>query len=339
MIEPFIDWIILMARGLLLINLGTPNSTDHAAVRRYLREFLVDKRVIDLPAPIRYLLVYAFILPFRTKRTAHAYQEIWTPQGSPLLINSLNAMKQLTHYLDPDYKIALGMRYGQPSIEQALQSLKDCSTLTILPLYPQYSSAATGSALEHTLDRIKAQEVIPNVRIISEFYQHPAYLKAQTDLISTHLNEQDHLVFSYHGIPERQILKTGCHTVCKDICPSISKLNHNCYKAQCHQTSRLIAERLGLNSDQYSSSFQSRLGKTPWIKPYTDELFTSLAARGIKRVAVVCPSFVTDCLETIEEIGIRAQAQWQQLGGTGFKLIPCLNDHPAWLSAIKEIIA
>lgn len=327
-----------MARGLLLINLGTPNSTDHTAVRTYLREFLVDKRVIDLPAALRYLLVYAFILPFRTKKTAQAYQKIWTTQGSPLLINSLNAMKQLASYLGSDYKIALGMRYGQPSIDQALQSLSDCTTISILPLYPQYSSAATGSAIEHTLGLLKTMEVIPSLAITSEFYQHPAYLNAQAELIKAHLNPHDHLVFSYHGIPERQIIKAGCKSVCQDSCPTISTINQNCYKAQCHQTSRLIAQKLGLNSDQYSTSFQSRLGKTPWIKPYTDELFTSLASKGIKQIAVVCPSFVTDCLETLEEIGIRAQAQWQQLGGTGFRLIPCLNDHPSWLSAIQEII-
>lgn len=326
-----------MQEGLLIINLGTPNHPDRKAVRAYLSEFLTDGRVIDLPAVIRYILVYGIILPFRTKQSAHAYQSIWSEQGSPLLFHSQNLAKQLQTKLSPDFKIALGMRYGNPSIKTALDELKDCTTITVLPLYPQYSSAATGSSIEEVMRLMSTQEVIPSLRIIRDFYQHPSYIKAQAGLIKESLGEDQHLLFSYHGLPERQINKSGCHTVCKESCPPVTETNQGCYKAQCYETSRRLAGELQLNRDQYSTAFQSRLGKTPWIKPYTDEVLTELAAQGIKNLAICCPSFVADCLETLEEIGLRAKEQWIGLGGKEFNLIPCLNDSRAWIEAIIDI--
>ncbi|TAL59955.1 MAG: ferrochelatase, partial [Legionella sp.] len=203
-----------MQRGLLLINLGTPDSSSKGAVRKYLREFLSDPRVIDLPALVRYLLVHAFILPFRTKKSAKAYQQIWTPQGSPLLFNSQNLTQELQRQLGGEVQVALGMRYGSPSIATALESLKTCSSLTVLPLYPQYSSAATGSAIEEVLRIVAKAEIIPTLHIIREFYQHPAFIKAQAQVIREHLRDQQHLIFSYHGLPERQIQKSGCQQVC-----------------------------------------------------------------------------------------------------------------------------
>lgn len=327
-----------MKQGLLLINLGTPTSSDVSAVRAYLSEFLTDKRVIDIPVFLRYLLVYLFILPFRAKKSAHAYQLIWSEQGSPLLVHSQKLINQLQLKLGSDFKVVLGMRYAAPSILNALEQLNECDSITILPLYPQYSSAATGSSIEEVMRILANKEVIPSLTVIREFYQHPSYINAQAQVIRNHMSDNDFLLFSYHGIPERQIQKSGCKTVCQESCPIVSMNNQGCYKAQCYQTSRLLANALNLNEDQYKTSFQSRLGKTPWIKPYTDELLSELAAQGVKNLAIVCPSFVTDCLETLEEIGIRTREQWLQLGGNKFTLIPCMNDDPDWINAILDLL-
>ena len=326
-----------MRQGLLIINLGTPNQPDIKAVTTYLSEFLTDKRVIDLPAIIRYLLVYFFIIPLRAKSSAHSYQTIWTDQGSPLLKHCMNVLNQLQGALGSEIKVALGMRYGKPSIKTALDQLKECDAITILPLYPQYSSAATGSSIEKVLQIYSLKEVIPSLTIIHEFYQHPAYIKAQAHVIQPYLRENTHLLLSYHGIPERHIHKTGCKTICIETCPSITQKNHNCYKAQCHQTSELLAKELKLNANQYSTSFQSQLGKTPWIQPYTDAMLAKLATRGIRHLVISCPSFVADCLETLEEIGVRAKQQWLNLGGEHFDLVPCMNNAPEWIKAIIEI--
>jgi len=188
------------------------------------------------------------------------------------------------------------------------------------------------------MDVLKSKEVLPSLKIIRDFYQNPAYLEAQAALVKPFIGDHEHLIFSYHGLPERQIIKSGCVTVCQELCPPVSLANQACYKAQCHETSSLLASKLNLSREQYSTAFQSRLGKTPWIKPYTDDLLSDLAAKGIKNIAIACPSFVTDCLETIEEIGIRARQQWQTLGGKKFTLISCLNTDTLWLKAIKEII-
>lgn len=327
-----------MIRGLLVINLGTPTGAEVPAVRRYLSQFLSDKRVIDLPYILRMILVYVFILPFRPKKSAHAYQLIWTAQGSPLLHYSNQLVHQLQKHLGPEQKIVLGMRYGSPSIEEALEQLKHCDSITILPLYPQYSSAATGSSLEEVMTLIKGYEVIPSLNIIRDFYQHPAYINAQAGAIEPYCNQHTHLLFSYHGLPERQINKSGCKQVCEGVCPAVSDGKSGCYRAQCYDTSRLLAAKLGLKEEQYSTSFQSRLGRTPWIKPYTDEHLSYLAASGVTHLTVACPSFVTDCLETLEEIGIRAKQQWLDLGGEDLILVPCMNDEPQWIEAILEII-
>lgn len=324
-----------MNAGLLLINLGTPKTPTLSAVKYYLREFLTDKRVIDLPFIIRQALVHGLIIPFRAKKTVQAYQSIWLPEGSPLLYHSQQLVKQLQKELGNECQVSLGMRYGEPSIREGLEKLKDCDTITVLPLYPQYSSAATGSAVEQTLLLLKKMEVIPSLNTISHFYQHPAYIKTHSELIKLHLASDHHLLFSYHGIPERQIKKSGCVTVCSDICTNSS--NSRCYKAQCYTTAKKIAQTLNLSSDQFSISFQSRLGKTPWIRPYTEDMLQKLAQQGIKKLSITCPSFVADCLETLEEIGLRAKAQWRLLGGEQFNIIPSLNSHPSWVKAIKSI--
>ncbi|RUR12257.1 ferrochelatase [Legionella sp. km772] len=324
-----------MKRGLLLINLGTPDAPKLSAVRKYLNEFLMDNRVIDLPWPLRCLLVKGIIIPFRTKKSAEAYQSIWVKEGSPLLANSQQLCEQLQKSLGDNYKVVLGMRYGKPSLASALAQLKECDELLIIPLYPQYSSAATGSALEEVCRLLAKQELIPSVKLINQFFQDSAYVQAQSELIRLHHPSTNHLLFSYHGIPERQLSKAGCEEICVAECPL--EKNPSCYKAQCYQTSHLLAQHLNLTKHQYTTSFQSRLGKTPWIKPYTDEVLIKLAAQGVKNLTITCPSFVTDCLETLEEIGLRAKEQWHHLGGEQFVLVPAMNSHPLWVKTLKDI--
>lgn len=325
-----------MKTGLLLINLGTPDAPSFMGVWRYLREFLSDKRVITLPAPLRYLLLYGVILPFRVAKAKHGYQAIWTSKGSPLRCHSETLCLKLQKYLGESYHVKLAMRYGQPSIAQALDELKHCDSLLILPLYPQYSSAASGSALEAVLQRVAEQTFIPNVSIIREFYQHPMFIRAQAQRILPYLAGHDRLIFSYHGLPQQQIQQAGCQVLCTSDCVIEPQqlLQPNCYRAQCYQTSVLLAQALQLQPGQYATVFQSRLGRTPWVQPYLEEYLVQLAAQGIKRIAIACPSFVADCLETIEEIGIRMRDLWHTLGGEHFTLIPCLNAEDLWCEAI-----
>ena len=326
-----------MKHGLLLINLGTPKDTSTKSIRRFLAEFLADKRVVTLPAVLRYLLLYAIILPFRTKRTAHAYRSIWTKKGSPLLVNSLALMDKLASRNTIYDNVALGMRYGTPSLESALLSLKDCDTLTILPLYPQYSSAATGSSLEKALKIIARENVIPSVKTIRDFHDHPSFIQAQSEAIKPYIKDFEHILFSYHGVPESHLHDSGCKKICEGSCPATALAPIGCYRAQCFQSTDLIAKNLKLKPHEYTNAFQSRLGKTPWIKPYSDEILVELHARGIRRLAVVCPSFVADCLETLEEIGLRMKEDWLAMGGESFVLIPCLNDSETWVEALIAI--
>lgn len=306
-----------MKKGVLLVNLGTPDACNPKAIRRYLREFLLDPRVVDLPWIVRQILVNAIIIPFRAKKTTEAYQKIWSEKGSPLLVNNMQLTETLAKTLGENYQVALGMRYGNPSIVSALQQLKDCSSLFILPLFPQYAVATTGTAVAKIFQQTSDIEV--DLQIRSSFYNDPLFINAYAEKIKGALkdNKPDLLLFSYHGLPERH-------------------LNSNGYRSQCYETSHLIAERLKLSPEQYTVSFQSRLGKTPWIKPYTDELLPELRKKEIQNIAVVSPSFVTDCLETLEEIDIRLREQWMTLGGESFTYIPALNDDSLWISALKE---
>lgn len=329
-------------KGVLLINLGTPDAADVASVRRYLREFLNDPRVIDLPMLVRWPLVNLLIIPFRAKTTTKAYQQIWETQGSPLLTISNQLQVGLARELGEDYQVELGMRYGRPSIKHALEKLKNCSSITVIPLFPQYSSAATGSAIESLLNNYSKQWNLPSLNIIHDFYAHPGFISATVDRIKTTLGSMkpDRIIFSYHGLPERHVIKSGCHAACDRVhaCPSVSEVNRYCYRAQCYATTEAIASELKLSSDQYVVSFQSRLGKTPWIKPYTDVLLPELLHKGVKNIAVVSPSFVADCLETLEEINIRTREQWRALGGEDFIFIPCVNDSVRWVQGLRQLI-
>ena len=326
-------------RGLLLIQLGTPESPSVQHVRRYLRVFLSDKRVIDLPTLIRYALLNLIILPFRSKRSAAAYKKIWSDEGSPLRTLSINLKNKLKKNLETTHHVVLGMRYGEPSLRQAMKDLAHCDSITVLPLYPQYASSSSGSSLEEVLAYFSKQTVVPSLRIIRDFYAHPAFIHAQAARIRPYLTQAfDHCLFSYHGLPTRHLEKSGCERVCTDACPPPEDSNTACYRAQCFETSRMLAKTLGLDAHQYTTAFQSRLGKTPWIQPYTDDILNVLITNGVKKLVVTCPSFVTDCLETLEEIGIRAQQTWVSLGGTQLTLVPCLNDTDNWIMALKNII-
>lgn len=324
--------------GLLLINLGTPDNCDTKSVRRYLREFLNDPYVIDLPWFIRQILLNLVILPTRPKQSAHAYQSIWTKQGSPLLIHSQNLADKVQQQIGDNIQVTLGMRYGKPSIESALSQLKECDKIIVLPLFPQFSQAATTSALVKTREVAQKHGIAQKLVEIQDFYQQEDFISAQAEIIKPYLNNQDDFIlFSYHGLPERHLNKLGCQTICQGVCRVHDNTPTNCYRRQSFQTSRLLAKELQLDKSQYITAFQSRLGKTPWIQPYTDKVIEQLAQKGIKNLIIACPSFVADCLETLEEIGIQAKAQWHALGGQDFKLVPCLNDDDNWVKAVIKI--
>jgi protoporphyrin/coproporphyrin ferrochelatase len=332
--------------GVLLLNLGTPDGPDVWAVRRYLKDFLDDPRVIDIPAWIRKILLYAFILPFRPKQSAKAYQAIWDEErGAPLLFHTRDLAHSLQQALPAEYYVAFGMRYGSPSIKLAIDNLlkKKCDKIIVLPLFPQYSSAATGSALQMVLEEVGKKGNIPALTLLPAFYEDPLYIDAKAELIAPFLAESvDKVIFSYHSLPQRQIKKTGseCQPACRQNAPchAIKEKTAWCYRAQCYQTSRLLAEKLQLGEKDYDVAFQSRLGRTVWIGPDIQALLPTLIQDNVKNIVIACPSFVADCLETLEEIGIRAQEIWHRLGGGKLTLVPCLNAHPKWVYALSQIV-
>ena len=328
--------------GVLLVNLGTPEAPTPRAVRRYLREFLGDPRVIDLPAIPRKLLLEGVILPTRPRASAAAYAKVWMPEGSPLLVHGRALREALAARLGPGHRVELAMRYGVPAIAPALERLAraDCRRILVLPLFPQYAAATTGSVLEAVYRAASARWNVPPLDVVDPFYDDPGFIDALA-AVALELPEErrpDHLLFSYHGLPERQIRKsdpTGSHCLASEhCCATIGPANRLCYRAQCVATSRALARALGVRDEDWTFSFQSRLGRTPWLRPYTDEVLPKLRERGVQRLAVMCPSFVADCLETLEEIGIRAREQWLALGGEDLIAIPCLNAHPAWVETL-----
>lgn len=329
-------------KGLLLINLGTPNQDTPLAVFRYLQEFLNDPRVIDIPRLLRWILVNLLIIPGRYRKTTRAYQKIWTAEGSPLLVNSLRFTEALASELGEGFQVECGMRYGSPSIQEALEKLGNCNSLMVLPLFPQYSAAATGSAIARVLHLVAKQWNIPQLFIRKDFYDHPGFIAATAEIIKESLADRkiDQIIFSYHALPQRHLRKSQCQAPCNliDPCPTIASNNQNCYRAQCFVSSRLIAQALELETSQYTVSFQSRLGRIPWIQPYTDLMLPKLIQQGIKNIAIACPSFVADCLETLEEVNLRFREAWHALGGGEFIFIPCVNTHVLWISTLAQSI-
>jgi len=332
--------------GILLVNLGTPASPRVADVRRYLREFLGDPRVIDLPAPARWLFLHLLILPFRPRRSAAAYAQVWLPGGSPLLVHGRALQAALAAELGAGSSVELAMRYGAPSIGAGLARLAGAGVerIVALPLFPQFSEAATGSARARIQEEWERLPSAPPLEIRGDFFSDLGFLEAWAAVAAPVLASfrPDHVLMSYHGLPERQLRAadpSGTHCLSSPrCCDAPGALRRPCYRAQCFATTRALAPLLGLGSAAHSLSFQSRLGRTPWIGPHTDRVLPELAARGVRRLAVVCPSFVADCLETLEEIGIRARDQWRALGGEELRLIPSLNAHPAWVRAVRGIL-
>lgn len=329
-----------MPTGLLLINLGTPDAPTTPAVRRYLREFLSDPRVIDINPIGRALLLNLIILPLRPKKSAHAYRAIWDAErGSPLLAYSKELAAGVRDKLGDSWRVELAMRYGNPSIASALDTLRGAGVdrIVVLPLYPQYAASSTATSVARVMELVGARWDTVPLDVVPAFYDDPGFLGAFTTVAAPVLADArpDHVLFSFHGLPERQIRKSdpsGTHCLRDGCCDRITAANQGCYRAQCYATARELAARLSVTD--YTVCFQSRLGRTPWIQPHTDVLLDELAKQGKKRLAVLCPAFVADCLETLEEIGIRARAQFKAAGGEELVLVPSLNATPAWIDAV-----
>jgi protoporphyrin/coproporphyrin ferrochelatase len=332
--------------GVLLLQLGTPDSAEVGDVRSYLREFLSDRRVLDMPAPLRFLLLNAVILPFRPKKSAEAYEKVWTDEGSPLLIHTEAVAAALAEALGDGYRVAYGMRYKSPSIESALSELaaQGCRLLVLLPQFPQYASASTGSAVQKALEITAVRGNVADVHCVGEFYDHPGFIAAAAGIAAPLLDEfePDHVIFSYHGLPEKQIRRadqTGSWCLATEgCCSSVGAVNAFCYRAQCFATTGALVEALGVPEAMVSTTFQSRLAGQKWIEPYTDRRLPELYEDGVRRLAVLTPSFAADCLETIEEIGIRGRKQWEDLGGEAFLLVPCVNADDRWVETLAGMV-
>jgi ferrochelatase len=331
-------------KGVLLVNLGTPDSPSVPDVRKYLREFLMDERVIDIPYIKRWLLINLIIATFRSPKSAAEYQKLWDEKGSPLKYYGVEVTDLLQKKLGEEYVVALGMRYQSPSIKSALDILKseNVGEILVIPLFPQYASASTGSVIQKVNELVNEWQIIPSLRYISKFWDHPSYIngfveKGKAMMAKT---DYDHVVFSYHGLPERHIRKGSSQGYCQlngKCCSNYSAKNQYCYSAQCFQTSKLLAEGLGLSEDKYTTTFQSRLGKTPWIKPYTDEVLQELPAKGIKKVLAFSPAFIADCLETTIEVGETFKEEFLEAGGETWDLVESLNNSEGWIEGLAEM--
>lgn len=336
--------------GILIINLGTPDSTKTSDVRRYLREFLFDPKVIQIPAIPRWILVNMIIAPFRSKKSAEAYKQIWSEtKGSPLKYHTESLTKKISKLTDTPIEYA--MRYQNPSIQSSIKKLvnKNINNIIITPLFPQYSEAASGSAIDETIKIIKKYyPEIKSYKVIREFYDKPEFIEAYSDIIVKSIQKldfnPDYYLFSYHGLPEKQLdsktLDNNCNNKCSRInkCPKISDNNKNCYRAQCYATTDNLINNLKIKPSQVITCFQSRLGKIPWIQPYLDNILIDLAKKNAKNIVISCPAFVCDCLETLEEISIRAEETWKELGGDNLICVPCLNDEDIWAKSLLKLI-
>jgi len=335
--------------GVLLINLGTPDEPTPEAVGRFLREFLMDEFVLDVPALLRWFLVKVVIVPRRKNQSARLYQKIHTEQGPPLLVHTRNLAEKVTAKLSArgdEYVVEVGMRYGNPSISSALAKLfaANLDRIVALPLYPQYAESSFETAVLETQKKAYALGSPHKLVFLPPFFDRPEFIDACAHRVADYLREHspDHIVFSFHGVPVRHIKKLDqSHRHClvkADCCEAIGSANQLCYRAQCVFTARAIAAELGLHEDSYTWSFQSRFGPAEWIGPSTENVLRALGSRGTKQVAVFCPSFVADCLETLEEIAMRGRETFVAAGGDDLKLIPALNTYPLWVEAITHWI-
>ena len=330
-------------RAILLINLGSPKSTAVADVRSYLNEFLMDRHVIDVPWPVRRAIVSFTVLPKRPAQTARAYERIWTSDGSPLLTNSEALRAALSTELN--LPVWLAMRYGEPSIKRVMADIhrSGATRMLLVPLYPQHADSTRTTAIEAVQLLLERQGLWAKLRVLGAFHADAGYLDALAEHMRAHIASAEHVLFSYHGLPERQIRNadpTKQHCLQRqDCCEQQSRAHDTCYRQQCYATTRALVQRLGLTEGRYSQSFQSRLGRQAWLQPYTDAALRTLPGQGVRRLAVVCPGFVADNLETLEEIGMRGRDEFIAAGGESLTLVPCLNDDPRWVSALARLIA
>ncbi len=332
--------------GVVLVNTGTPASTSVADVRRYLGQFLNDPRVIDIPAWQRWLLLNFIILRFRPAKSAAAYRKIWTERGSPLLFHGLDLAQGMQTELGEQAMVRLAFQFGEPSIPQAFQAFADAGIrqVCVVPLFPQYASASTGSAVQAAIEAAAERWVIPSLHVVPPFWAEPEFL----DGMASHLQgalaqeEPDHIVLSFHGVPEHHCTRTdetGAHCLkTPQCCDAIGGANASCYRAQCMATARGIMAKLQLDPQHVTVAFQSRLGRVPWIKPYTDVVLTELAAQGKRKIVVAEPSFVADCLETLEEIGVRGREDFKAAGGHELTLVRSLNADSQWAVGLANIV-
>ncbi len=328
--------------AVILINVGTPDEPKVSAVRRYLSEFLNDRRVIDLPLIAQKLLVNLIIVPFRAPKSTKLYQRLWTEKGSPLLYFSESVQSGLQEKLGKTADVFMAMRYGNPSINKALSAIRtgNYDKIIVFPQFPQYASSTNGTAIHAVIDGIRKWNTIPEIQIINQFYDHPSFLQAYADRIKSYNPESfDHVVFTYHGLPNRHLKKnhpnesiSSCN--CENQLPEFGKF---CYKATCYQTTRLLAQLLNLDKSKYSVSFQSRLSNN-WMTPFTDKNLIDHAKSGYRKILVVAPSFVADCLETTVEIGYEYKEMFKREGGEKLEMVESLNDSSHWIDAMSEIL-
>ncbi|MBD77830.1 MAG: ferrochelatase [Crocinitomicaceae bacterium] len=325
----------------LLINLGTPNSPTTSAVRRYLSEFLNDPRVIDIPWLFRKLLVNLIIVPFRSPKSAKIYKQLWTPKGSPLVTHGVDLKNKLQESLGEEFQVELAMRYQDPHLKDVLEKIRKSIPREIIaiPLYPQYASSTTGSSVEYLYKIIGKWFVIPPVKVVGQFYDHPGFIDSIVKQANKfNLQDYNHFVFSFHGLPTRQVDKVYDADLCSDRnCETeVSEESMYCYKATCYETARLICSRLSIDSTNFTVAFQSRLDKN-WLEPFADNTLVELAKAGNKKVLVFSPSFVSDCLETTIEIGVEYKELFLKHGGMQLDLVESLNSEPAWVDTLKDL--
>lgn len=328
--------------AVLLINLGTPDSPSVHDVRSYLSQFLNDPRVIDIPWLLRKLLVNLIIVPFRAPRSARIYRQLWTTEGSPLLVYGRRVVNLLQNELPDHYKVHLAMRYKNPSIPGVLRRIRkeNYSRIIVLPMFPQYASASTGSAHDEVMRCMRGWWVIPEVTLIAQYYDHPLFVRALVERAKQYdVATYDHILFSYHGLPQRHVDKVHEMGSCsgRECENEITDENKFCYKATCYATTRVMASGLSLGKERYTVCFQSRLDKK-WLQPFSDEVVRQCALKGMKRILVFSPAFTADCLETIVEIGIEYQEIFKKHGGETLQMVESLNDHPTWIQCLRELV-
>lgn len=329
--------------GVLLVNLGTPDSPSVPHVRKYLSEFLNDPRVIDIPWLARKLLVNFIIVPFRSFSSSKIYQKLWTDKGSPLLFHSESVTQLLQEKLPSNITVHLAMRYQEPSMDKVMEEMRQANydKIIVLPLYPHYASSSTGSTLDKAMKLMSKWYVIPEATFISQYYEEEGYINTIVERTKAfNLNEYDHFLFSYHGLPVRQVDKVYDDGLpCSDhSCErEINDTNKFCYKATCFATTRMLAEKLGIPEDKYTVGFQSRLDKN-WLEPFSDKVVEEKAKEGVKKMLVFSPAFTADCLETTIEIGDEYLEIFEENGGQKLDLVPSLNDHPMWIDTLKKMV-